>query len=155
MIGGLAKIELIGDSRPFMFTFYIANGVKIHKTNSEKADEVRAKHAGQMLVPPLEPGPERLEQIGDFEYHEVDIKGRGWMEAGADISLTGLGWVAVTGVGEARIRIGVPKGVGVALRPPLMPFDIWETAAKYTGSRAVRKAKPNKWGRKRRGVGRN
>lgn len=108
-----------------------------------------------MLVPPLPPGPERMEQLGEFETHVIDVQGAGWKEAAADITLTGLGWVAVTGAGTATVRVSVPKGVGVSLRPPLMPFDIWETTAKYTGSRSVRKSTKSKSGKRRKGVGRN
>jgi len=155
LVGGLAKIELIGDSKPFLFTFFVANEIKLHMTDSTRAEEFTAKHAGKMLVPPLEPGPERLEEIGEFEYHEIDIHGDGWKQAAADITLRGLGWVAVTGAGTARVRIGVPKGIGITVRPPLMPFDVWEATAKYTGGRAVRKSGKSRSGKRRRGVGRN
>lgn len=155
LVGGLAKIEVIGDSKPFLLTFFVANDIKLHPTDSSRADEFVAKHAGEILTPPLAPGPERMEQIGTFDSHAIEIEGAGWKEAAADITLTGLGWVAVTGAGRAKIRISVPPGIGVSVRPPLMPFDIWEVAAKYTGGRAVRKASKTKTGKKRKGVGRS
>lgn len=155
LVGGLAKIELIGDSKPFLFTFFVANEIKLHPTDSSKADEFTKKHVGKMLKPPLEPGAERMEEIGDFEYHEIDIQGDGWKQAAADITLRGLGWVAVTGAGTAKVRIGIPKGIGVSVRPPLMPFDVWEATAKYTGGRAVRKSSKSRSGKRRKGVGRN
>jgi len=155
LVGGLAKVELIGDSKPFLFTFFVANEIKLHPTSSDKAVEYTAKHAGKMLTPPLTAGPERLEEIGEFEYHELDIQGDGWKQAAADITLRGLGWVSVTGVGKARVRIGVPKGIGITVRPPLMPFDVWEATAKYTGGRAVRKSSKSRSGKRRSGVGRN
>lgn len=155
LVGGLAKIELIGDSKPFLFTFFVANSIKLHPTDSERADEFTAKHAGKILTPPLEPGAERLEEIGEFEYHDIDVQGDGWKQAAADITLRGLGWVAVTGAGTAHVRIGVPKGIGISVRPPLMPFDVWEATAKYTGGRAVRKSGKSRSGKRRRGVGRN
>lgn len=126
LVGGLAKIEVVGDCKPFLFTFFVANDIKLHMTDSTRAEEFTAKHVGKMLTPPLEPGPERMEEIGEFEYHEIDIKGEGWKQAAADITLRGLGWVAVTGAGVAKLRIGVPKGIGLTVRPPLMPFDVWE-----------------------------
>jgi len=155
LVGGLARVELIGDSKPFLFTFFVANEIKLHLTDSAKADEFTAKHAGKLLTPPLEPGPERIEEIGEFEYHDIDIRGDGWKQAAADITLRGLGWVAVTGAGTAHVRIGVPKGIGITVRPPLMPFDVWEATAKYTGGRAVRKSGKSRSGKRRRGVGRN
>lgn len=154
LIGGLARIELIGDSKPFLFTVFVANEIKLHLTDAERADTFIKKHTGDMLTPPLPPGEERLKQIGEFEDHIVDIEGIGWKEAAADISLTGLGWVAVTGAGKAKVKISVPEGIGVSVRPPLMPFDIWEATAKYTGNRAVRKTKRSSTGKRRKGVGR-
>ena len=154
LIGGLARIEVIGDTKPFLFTFYVSNDIKLHPTSSDKADEFIQKHAGEMLTPPLDPGPERMEQIGEFEYHDVEIEGTGWKEAGADISLRGIGWVAVTGAGAAKVRIGVPKGIGFSVRPPLMPFDVWEATAKYTGGKATRKSTKTRTGKRNKGVGR-
>lgn len=154
-VGGLARISVVGDSKPFMFTFFVANQIKLHPTDQARADEFVAKHAGGMLTPPLEPGEERMKQIGEFETHVVEITGESWKEAAADITLTGLGWVAVTGPGTCQVEIKVPKGIGVQVRPPLMPYDMWEVAAKYTGSRAVRKSGKSMTGKRRKGVGRN
>jgi hypothetical protein len=153
LVGGLAKIEVIGDSRPFLFTFFVANDIKLHPTDSARADEFIEKHAGGMLTPPL--GEGRMAQLGEFDSHVVDIEGTGWKEAAADIALTGLGWVAVTGAGSVKVKVSMPKGIGISVRPPLMPFDVWEVAAKYTGSRAVRKSSKSKTGKRRKGVGRN
>jgi hypothetical protein len=96
-----------------------------------------------------------MAQLAELDTHIIDIEGAGWKEAAADISLTGLGWVAVTGAGSVKVKISVPKGIGISVRPPLMPFDMWEVAAKYTGSRAVRKSGKTKTGKRRKGVGRN
>jgi ribosome biogenesis GTPase A len=154
MVGGLARVELVGDSRPFLITVFVANTIKLHLTKGEKAEEMLQKFAGDMLTPPLPPGPERMAEIGPFEDHVIDIEGRGWKEAAADISLTGLGWVAVTGCGAAKIKVSVPTGIGVQVRPPLMPFDVWDVASKYTGARSVRKPTRSKTGKRRSGVGR-
>jgi len=156
LIGGLAKIEIIGDeTKPFLLTFYVSNDIKLHPTDSARADAFRAKHSGTpMLSPPVAQPMATMDMDGALEYHEVEIAGAGWKEAGADIAIRGLGWIAVTGSGKAKVRVGVPKGVGVSVRPPLMPFDIWESAARYTGGKAVRKAGTGKFGKKRRGVGR-
>lgn len=138
-----------------MFTFFVANDIKLHVTDVSKADDYIAKHAGGMLTPPLDPGPERMEQIGEFETHDINIEGTGWKEAAADITLRGLGWVAVTGPGTAKVRVSVPKGIGISVRPPLMPMDVWSVASKYTGGRAIRKGGKTKSGKNRKGVGRN
>lgn len=154
LVGGLAKIEVVDDSKPFLLTFFVANDIKLHPTDSSRADSFTAKHAGTLLTPPLAPGPERMEEIGEFDSHSIEIDGAGWKEAAADISLTGLGWIAVTGAGRAKLRISVPRGIGISVRPPLMPYDIWEVASKYTGARAIRKTTKSKTGKRRKGVGR-
>eukprot|EP00546_Thalassionema_frauenfeldii_P012250 CAMPEP_0178920776 /NCGR_PEP_ID=MMETSP0786-20121207/15187_1 /TAXON_ID=186022 /ORGANISM="Thalassionema frauenfeldii, Strain CCMP 1798" /LENGTH=663 /DNA_ID=CAMNT_0020594869 /DNA_START=208 /DNA_END=2199 /DNA_ORIENTATION=- len=152
LVGGLARIEVIGDTKPFLFTFFVANDIKLHPTSSANADTFIETHTGGLLTPPLQKREENFE----WEHHDVEIEGAGWKEAAADVVLCGLGWVAVTGAGVARIRITVPKGIIVSVRPPLMPFDVWEVASRYTGGRAVRKVSRNKSGSKRRrGVGRN
>ncbi|KAL7569197.1 hypothetical protein ACA910_016757 [Epithemia clementina (nom. ined.)] len=154
LIGALARVALIGDSRPFFFSVFVSNEIKIHQSDLAKSDAVRAKHAGGMLQPPLG-GPERLDEIGEWEHHEITINGTGWKEAAADIALTGLGWIAVTGAGDAMVQISVPKGIAVSVRPPLMPFDVRDSTAKYTGSRAVRNTARLKRGKGVKGVGRN
>jgi hypothetical protein len=153
LVGGLARVEL-ADGKPFLFTFFVANDVKLHPTDASRAGDVLRRHAGEMITPPF--GADRLDQIlGDMEEHVIEVQGAGWREAAADISLTGLGWVTVTGAGTAKVRVSVPRGVAVALRPPLMPYDVWETTAKFTGSRAVRRSTKLASGKRRKGVGRS
>lgn len=163
-IGGLARIELTQDSKPFLFTFFISNEVKLHVTDSTKANDLIFKHLGNMLTPPLllnnddndnvDKIQERLDKLGEYKYHDLVINGQGWKEASADIALRGLGWVAVTGPGTANVRVSVPKDIDVTVRPPLMPFDIWRTTARYTGSKAIRKGGKMMSGKARSGVGR-
>jgi hypothetical protein len=144
LIGGLAKVEVKEDSKPFLLTFYVSNDITLHLTDSSKADEFIEKHVGESLSPPLSPGMERMKEIGEWDSHDLEINGNGWKEAAADISIRGLGWVAVTGAGNAGIRVSVPRKIGVSVRPPLMPYDIWDSAASFTGSRAVIKSKSGK-----------
>jgi hypothetical protein len=153
LLGGLARIELVGDAKPFLFTFFVANDIKLHPTDGARADDVLRKHVGEMLTPPFD--ADRLDQLGEMEEHLIRVDGAGWKEAAADISLTGLGWVTVTGAGGATVKVSVPKGIAVSLRPPLMPYDVWETTAKFTGARAVRKSTKLSSGKRRKGVGRN
>ena len=51
LIGGLARVALVGNSRPFLFTFFVSNDIKLHQTALSKSDEVRKKHAGGLLQP--------------------------------------------------------------------------------------------------------
>ncbi len=152
LIGGLAQIEVIEDSKPFLLTFFVSNDVRLHPTDSSKAKEFREKHAGALLTPPL--SADRIDEIGEMESHTVEIEGMGWKNAAADIAIRGLGWVSVTGAGPAKLRVSVPKGIGISVRPPIMPFDVWESTARFTGGRAVRKSGRSVTGKRRSGVGR-
>lgn len=76
LIGGLAQIEVVGDSKPFLITFYVSNDVKLHPTDSSKAREFREKHVGELLTPPL--GDGRIDEIGEMESHALEIEGSGW-----------------------------------------------------------------------------
>ena len=60
LIGGLAKIELL-DSRPFFLTFFVSNEIKLHPTDSTKADEFLQKHVGTLVFPPS--STERLQEL--------------------------------------------------------------------------------------------
>lgn len=64
LIGGLARIELL-DSRPFFLTFFISNEIKLHPTDSLKADEFIQKHIGSLVFPPASMA--RLEELSPFE----------------------------------------------------------------------------------------
>jgi hypothetical protein len=153
LIGGLAQVEVAGDSKPFFLTFFVSNDIKLHPTDVSRADDYIRRYVGTTLTPTLG-DYERWKELGLFDDHLLSIQGVGWNEAAADIALMGLGWVAVTGAGTATIRVRVPKGIGVSVRPPIMPYDVWETTARYTGNRAVRKQARSVNGKRSKGVGR-
>ena len=113
--------------------------VKLHPTSTAKADEVREKLAGtELLTPPFT--RERLVELGELETRELTVAGEGWMHAGADVVLAGVGWFSVTGTGQCRLRVHVPRGTYVGLREPLMPFEARQTTSKATGGRIIRKS---------------
>ena len=57
--------------KPFFFTFFISNEVKLHPTDSLRAQEFISKHLGGLLSPPH--SQERYAQLGPFKesYFEV------------------------------------------------------------------------------------
>eukprot|EP00587_Corethron_hystrix_P001885 CAMPEP_0113302380 /NCGR_PEP_ID=MMETSP0010_2-20120614/3217_1 /TAXON_ID=216773 ORGANISM="Corethron hystrix, Strain 308" /NCGR_SAMPLE_ID=MMETSP0010_2 /ASSEMBLY_ACC=CAM_ASM_000155 /LENGTH=793 /DNA_ID=CAMNT_0000156161 /DNA_START=305 /DNA_END=2686 /DNA_ORIENTATION=+ /assembly_acc=CAM_ASM_000155 len=150
LVGGLARIEVVDGSKPFLFTFYVSNEIKLHPTSSDKAEEFVVKHVGGLLTPPMD--AERVAELGEFESHLLDIECFGWKEAAADVAIRGLGWIAVTGAGVAKVRVSVPKGTGISVRPPLMPFDVWETTATFTGGKLKRKGGKTASGKWRKGI---
>jgi ribosome biogenesis GTPase A len=121
LLGGLAQLDLV-EGRPFFFTSYVSNEVKLHPTSTEGASDFLEKHTGSLAFPPE--SPERRAALGPFESREFRVQGAGWKRAAVDVVICGLGWVTITGAGDCRVRVTVPKGVELELREPLMPFDV-------------------------------
>eukprot|EP00903_Cladosiphon_okamuranus_P021077 g19362.t1 len=144
LMGGLARVEVV-TGRPFLLTFFVSNDVRLHPTDTRRVDDMLSQHVGkgQMIFPPFE--PERLEELGALAPTDFDIVGAGWREAAADVVIAGLGWISVTGAGPVTLRVWAPRGVLVMAREPLLPYESWETTAKFTGGATVKK------GRKKQG----
>ncbi len=120
--------------RPFLFTFYLANAINIHPTASAKVDDVLAQHAGGLLSPPS--SHERLLELGPFETQTFAVRGRGWDEAAVDLVLPGLGWVSLTGCGDAEVGISLPAPIRAVQREPLVAAaQTRQTMVKFTGSK--------------------
>lgn len=108
--GGLARLDYVSGGRR-SFTCYLSNELNIHRTKLENADELYAKHAGEMLTPPRS---EQLEEFPEFVSQEFSLK-----EPKMDIVFSGLGWVTVNEPG-AKVMAHVPKGVNVIVRKSLI-----------------------------------
>ena len=138
LLGGLAIVEL-AEGRPFFLTFYTSREVKLHPTDASNAQEFLKKHAGTLVSPPS--SYERLTEIGPFIEHTVTVEGEGWRKSPQDIVIAGLGWVSVTGVGSATIKVTVPEGTVVATRPALLPFEASHSTVSFTGGRILKKSR--------------
>ena len=71
----------------------------------------------------------------------MKIFGEGWVKSSTDIVIAGLGWVTITGSGSCTVRVRVPRGVDVALRPALLPYESSHSTASFTGSRLLKKSR--------------
>ena len=138
MIGCLATIELV-EGRPFFFTFFVSNNIKLHPTDATRASEFAEKHIGNLIFPPST--VERLAELGPFESKEFEIEGDSWKKSLNDIVIAGLGWVAITGTGVCRVKVTVPVGTSVGLRSSLMPFEASHSTVKFTGGRIEKKSR--------------
>mmetsp|Transcript_20230 Transcript_20230/g.42399 ORF Transcript_20230/g.42399 Transcript_20230/m.42399 type:complete len:698 (-) Transcript_20230:3-2096(-) len=151
MLGGLARVDVHPDCKPFLLTFFVGNEVSLHPTKTEKSEQLLERQLGKMLTPPLieednaDMRMERLEKLGGSEEYIYTIHGKGWKEAAADLTIRGLGWFSVTGAGDAKIKVTVPKGTDVTMRADsLMPRDVWQNTGKFTGHKMIKKGKPQK-----------
>lgn len=136
LLGGLGWIELV-EGASFNVTFFVSRDVVLHPTAAATAEDFVIRHGGALLNPP--DSPERMAELGPFEYTEFEIEGAGWERAAADVAVAGLGWMAVTGVGRCVLRVRLPRGVAVGVRPPLLPFDNRSGGVRFTGGRLARK----------------
>jgi len=138
LLGGIAQVH-VRSGRPYLLTFYMANAVQIHPTDTARVDEVLEKHAGSMLFPPA--SYERLHELGTFRETSFEIEGRGWDEAACDLVLPGLGWVAVTGCGPCTVGVCLPEPVVPLRREPLIPSEggikgtLKKSYTKFTGTK--------------------
>jgi ribosome biogenesis GTPase A len=112
-LGGLARVDFVrGPHQPFVV--YVANSLNIHRTKLERADELLAKHHGELLAPPT--GKEAASQLPPFVRHSFKIPPNG----SADIVISGLGWVTLQGKQPAYVEVHAPKGVSVGIRRALI-----------------------------------
>jgi hypothetical protein len=103
-------------------------------------NEFLKKHVGTSLLNPPS-SPERRDELGPYESYEYDINGKTWRYSDSDFVLAGLGWVSITGTGKCRVRITVPKGTNVDLRPSLLPYEHYTSSAVFSGGRIIKKSK--------------
>lgn len=107
--GGLVRLDFWeGPRQPFVC--YFANGLYIHRTKSEKADELWDQRRGELLVPPADP-----ERLPPLKRHRLSLTGT----EKEDVVLPGLGWVAC-GTAPARVDVWVPAGIPVQIRPAVI-----------------------------------
>src|SRR5699024_216997 len=106
-IGGLVQMDFVKGERQ-SFVCFFSNGLPIHRTKLEKAEELFANQQGSLLAPPNQTSPALLPAFTKQSYRIT--------EPYTDIVIAGLGWITVLN-GEATIDIRCPKGVSVHLRP--------------------------------------
>lgn len=146
-IGALARIEVV-EGKAFFFTCFFSPKVKLHPGKAENSAEFAKQHVGGLLTPPY--SEEGFEQLGEWTTKTFSMTGEGWKRASVDVVFSGLGWIAVTGPGNVKLKVCVPQGVGVFTREPLLPFEAQTGVSTYTGTRAVNRKVQKKTARKRR-----
>lgn len=120
--------------------------VTIHKTPLEKAQSVYDNHAGELIRPTYTAKPHETV----FEHHDLILKCEDWELANYDISISGLGWVSISGKGIAQMRLHIPKNIKHTIRDPLMPFEVQDKGLnKYTGNTVNVNSKKNVKGREK------
>lgn len=110
--GALARLDFVEGERQ-SFTCYVSNGLKIHRTKLDRADDLYTEHAGEMLAPP---NREQLASMPEWTKHQLRVQ-RGQK---MDVFISGLGWITCNGTTGALLTVHAPKGVKVLLRSSLV-----------------------------------
>ncbi len=121
------------------FTFFIGNEIKLHPTSIARKDHLLENHIGDIISPPMTKA--RMAELGPFEAKDFEYSGNSWKQSSTDIVIAGLGWVSITGPGNAKIRVNVPQGTSVRTRKPLLPFEAQSSVAKFSGGRIIKTGK--------------
>lgn len=104
---GLARMDFI-KGKHTSFTCYFPKLIKIHRTKLEKSDSLYNRHLT------LKPEIETIKDINEMKIYDFKLP-----DYKVDLVISGLGFVSVN-CSNARIKIHVPKGVGVFIREALI-----------------------------------
>lgn len=107
-IAGLARFDYISGNKKQPFVSYFANDLYIHRTKTEKADELYSSQKGELLTPPSEDS--RITGMKRYEFVT---------SAPSDIVFSGLGWISIDQA-DTKIAAWAPEGVDVVIRKQLI-----------------------------------
>jgi ribosome biogenesis GTPase A len=142
-LGGLARIDYVDnvvehESWNFVFfTVFASSRLPVHTTSTQRGDELYEKHVGtKLLSPPVifdvndgsQVKPEQKEGLqhpllGLTKKETFQVSGSTRGRSIMDIVVPGVGWIAVTGVGNITIDVHVPENLSILKRESLMPFE--------------------------------
>lgn len=118
-VGGLMRLDLTQSSVDTIYTTVWASpNVSLHMGKTENADEIREKHVGIRLQPPV--SQDRLAELGDWKPREIKISGVSWDVNGIDIAVSGVGWFSLGLKGDATVTLWTYDSVEVTQREPLV-----------------------------------
>lgn len=131
-IGGLGRIDYDANEVPredwnlLILTFFGSHTIPMHVTKTSNADHFYQTHLGKLIYPPQsQDAPELLGSL-EKKYTQV-FNGTTRLKAFTDIVLSGVGWVAVTGVGKITLTVHAPPILQTFPRTNvLMPFETYK-----------------------------
>ncbi len=105
--GGLARMDFISGKHS-SFTCYFPKLLKIHRTKLEKSDSLYNRHLT------LKPEIETVKDIKEMKVYDFKLP-----QHKVDLVISGLGFISVN-CPNAKVKIHVPKGIGVFIREALI-----------------------------------
>ncbi|KAL0464359.1 UNVERIFIED_CONTAM: GTP-binding protein BRASSINAZOLE INSENSITIVE PALE GREEN 2, chloroplastic [Sesamum latifolium] len=117
-VGGLVRLDLDRASVETIYvTVWASASVSLHLGKIESADEIKSKHAGIRLQPPV--GTSRVSELGEWVRRDVKASGTSWDVNSTDV-WRGLGWFSLGLKGEANLTLWTYDGIQITLREPLV-----------------------------------
>ncbi|XP_074585007.1 GTP-binding protein BRASSINAZOLE INSENSITIVE PALE GREEN 2, chloroplastic [Curcuma longa] len=118
-VGGLMRLDLTQASVETIYVTVLASpNVSLHMGKTENADELRTKHFGIRLQPPI--GQDRVAELGEWLPTEMKVSGTSWDVNSIDIAASGLGWYSLGLKGNATVVLWTFDGIEVTQREPLV-----------------------------------
>ncbi len=110
--GGLARLDVISGETGDRINVvtYFANTLNVHRTKTERADEIYATKLYSLLTPPFNPS----EAVPKWVSHDFKIRDN----LKYDIVFSGLGFLTMRG--PFNVRTHAPFVVGVYIRPAII-----------------------------------
>jgi GTPase SAR1 family protein len=121
-VSGLGRIDYVKGDAPVVLTVFAASSVPVHVLQQDAADDFYRANIGRPLLGIPLGDTSRLNSLPSLIGREFTVCGIGSNDCAADIVLSSLGWVSVTGsVGqEVTLRAYTPAGLGCHLRTPAL-----------------------------------
>ncbi|XP_057807598.1 GTP-binding protein BRASSINAZOLE INSENSITIVE PALE GREEN 2, chloroplastic [Salvia miltiorrhiza] len=118
-VGGLVRLDLDEASVETIYvTIWASHSVSLHLGKTENADEMKNKHFGIRLQPPI--GEDRVSELGGWVKRDVKASGTSWDVNSVDVAVAGLGWFSIGLKGEARLSLWTYDGIQITSREPLV-----------------------------------
>ncbi|RCV31246.1 hypothetical protein SETIT_6G161200v2 [Setaria italica] len=118
-IGGLTRLDVLKSSAQTIYiTVWASSNVPLHLGKTDNADELRDRHFGIRLQPPI--GPERVNELGHWTERQIEVSGASWDVNSMDIAVSGLGWYSLGLKGTATVSLWTFEGIGVTERDAMI-----------------------------------
>ncbi|KAL5199243.1 hypothetical protein ABZP36_020446 [Zizania latifolia] len=118
-LGGLTRLDVLQASvQTIYITVWASPSVSLHLGKIENAEELREKHFGIRLQPPV--GPERVAELGYWTERQIDVSGVSWDVNSMDIVVSGLGWYSLGLKGNATVAVWTFDGIDVTQRDAMI-----------------------------------
>ncbi|GJN28867.1 hypothetical protein PR202_gb17039 [Eleusine coracana subsp. coracana] len=118
-IGGLTRLDVLKSSvQTIYITVWASSNVPLHLGKTENAEELREKHFGVRLQPPIDPG--RVPELGPWTERYIEVSGASWDVNSMDIAVSGLGWYSLGLKGTATVALWTFEGIHVTERDAMI-----------------------------------